>query len=932
MSGSITISIVAPGALESNGKTSIPGHIWYTVTDSAGNSRSFGFEPQTQGSPFGTGTVTELDGQTYKNGVVFAQSAPLTNDQVQAALTYGNSIESLAKYNADPVNQNLSQLAVAGAANIDASLSNTNTNYNFLGGMFGVQGVFGNNCASFVNGMVNYVGQKTGVQIDSKISAFAIPETQAGNAAKILNEITQQNSGQTNTVTEKCGDNDEYTCTVTGVYSAPDANGNRTLLSDKWTSSDGSIGTDVYYAPGNYTSTVVHANNSGSVITFNNGVGTQSNTDSNGKLSSSVTINNNTDSEQSTLIDSIGTSVQDIRNLTSGGATQNDQLINTSSAGAVTDQVSGTGAQVNLSNASVTLANGANATITGSQLQLNVGANSQAVVNGTDLTIAGSSGAAVVANGNTRLIYDASGNPIVALNGAQAPSSGVSNGGIGFSETLSSGTSLSGQISQTGLVTAQKTDTSGNSVIENGQAAATPTAQQTSVNAADANATAAYLAQEAVNANQAAGGSGAMSDTQLQLAETITSDPGQVSQSNIFDSIYEAASVQYTQRAVLSEQFVSQAAASLGISVQGAGALLANGATVIETLAAINDATEHPSIRSVATAAFLALQTGVTFSADFKESLANALLGAPTSPESQAANLAQLDYLMGNLGTPLSVIAGIANPTPATVFAAANAVANQLNAGLAFPEATAIASAIGFVQNPTPTNAANTALWTAAVIEPEFIPVAIAVSAVETVVNFVSGGKPIVLDMTGNGINLTSVNQSSAYFDLNGDGKREHYGWTGAGNAFLVYDAKGDGNINSASNLSFVGDSPGARTDLEGLIAFDTNHDGKFDKNDAAWNNFKICKTPMGTASVKPANSKPSTRSGLPRSHSLQMGCGAISPVIQSMAKVYLRAPMAPLAPLPTLRWPLMVKSPPPRLLLKHPATRVLSATLRLWC
>ena len=552
-----------------------------------------------------------------------------------------------------------------------------------------------------------------------------------------------------------------------------------------------------------------------------------------------VTINVSSSSTNSN-----GTEI--IQVLNSDGSSQNEQVITTSTNGSATDKVSGTGAVVNLSNAAVTLADGASATINGSQLQINVGISSQAAVNGQDLSIAGASGAMVTANSNMKLSYDAFGNPTVLLGGATAPTTTVSNGGVGFAENTVSGGTLSGQITQNGQVTAQKTDANGNSVTETGQAAAMPTAQQTAVNAGDANAVAAYLAESALDANQAAGGTGSISDAQLQRIETLTSDPGEVSQGDLFASIYEAASVQYTQRAVLSDQFVSKAAASLGISVQGAGALLANGATVIETLASIKDAAEHPTIRSVASATYQALQSGVTFSADFKVSLANALMGDPvgsTAAEiaaSQATNLKQLDSLIGNLGTPLSVIAGIANPTPATVFAAGNAVASQLGAGLAFPTATAIASAIGFIQNPTPTNAANTALWTIAAFQPEFIPVAVAVTAVETVVNFVTGGKPIVLDMTGNGINLTSVNQSSAYFDLNGDGKREHYGWTGAGNAFLVYDSKGDNNINSASGLSFVGDSAGARTDLEGLIAFDTNHDGKFDKNDAAWKSFKV--------------------------------------------------------------------------------------------
>ena len=62
MAGIITINIVAPGALEISNDgamhNSLPGHVWYSVTDSSGRTASYGFDPIKQGSPFGAGRVS----------------------------------------------------------------------------------------------------------------------------------------------------------------------------------------------------------------------------------------------------------------------------------------------------------------------------------------------------------------------------------------------------------------------------------------------------------------------------------------------------------------------------------------------------------------------------------------------------------------------------------------------------------------------------------------------------------------------------------------------------------------------------------------------------------------------------------------------------------------------------------------------------------
>jgi hypothetical protein len=101
-------------------------------------------------------------------------------------------------------------------------------------------------------------------------------------------------------------------------------------------------------------------------------------------------------------------------------------------------------------------------------------------------------------------------------------------------------------------------------------------------------------------------------------------------------------------------------------------------------------------------------------------------------------------------------------------------------------------------------------------------------------------GAPVVLDLDGNGLDLTSRNIGTTMFDMDGDGTKEKTGWVGAGDGLLVLDRNHDGRITSGAEISFVGDLPGAKTDLEGLAAFDSNQNGQFDRGDAQWSQFQV--------------------------------------------------------------------------------------------
>ena len=102
------------------------------------------------------------------------------------------------------------------------------------------------------------------------------------------------------------------------------------------------------------------------------------------------------------------------------------------------------------------------------------------------------------------------------------------------------------------------------------------------------------------------------------------------------------------------------------------------------------------------------------------------------------------------------------------------------------------------------------------------------------------GGKPIVLDLDGDGVELVPLEESTAFFDINGDGYRERMAWVSSDDGFLAYDKDGDGRIAAHDELSFVSYVEGARTDLEGLRYFDTDGDGQLDPDDAEWGMFRV--------------------------------------------------------------------------------------------
>ncbi|WP_082024820.1 DUF4214 domain-containing protein [Mameliella alba] len=98
-----------------------------------------------------------------------------------------------------------------------------------------------------------------------------------------------------------------------------------------------------------------------------------------------------------------------------------------------------------------------------------------------------------------------------------------------------------------------------------------------------------------------------------------------------------------------------------------------------------------------------------------------------------------------------------------------------------------------------------------------------------------TGVQPILLDLNGNGIEITEFSQSTTFLDSNGDGLKNRTSWAAPGDGVLFFDADGDGAISEALEFIFTEWDPTAPTDIAALKAvFDTDDDGDIDANDPA--------------------------------------------------------------------------------------------------
>ncbi len=95
---------------------------------------------------------------------------------------------------------------------------------------------------------------------------------------------------------------------------------------------------------------------------------------------------------------------------------------------------------------------------------------------------------------------------------------------------------------------------------------------------------------------------------------------------------------------------------------------------------------------------------------------------------------------------------------------------------------------------------------------------------------------PMVLDLDGDGIELTALANSVTRFDLDEDGLDERTGWVGSHDGLLIHDANGNGAVDGVREL--VGS---LRVDgFDALTPLDTNGDKRVDALDPAFAALRI--------------------------------------------------------------------------------------------
>lgn len=103
---------------------------------------------------------------------------------------------------------------------------------------------------------------------------------------------------------------------------------------------------------------------------------------------------------------------------------------------------------------------------------------------------------------------------------------------------------------------------------------------------------------------------------------------------------------------------------------------------------------------------------------------------------------------------------------------------------------------------------------------------------------------PLIIDMAGDGIALTSMS-AGVSFDIDGDGEKNETAWTiDADDAFLALDANLNGSIDSGAELfgnhSIGPDGQKSANGFLSLAKYDANRDGRIDAADAVFSQLRL--------------------------------------------------------------------------------------------
>ena len=105
---------------------------------------------------------------------------------------------------------------------------------------------------------------------------------------------------------------------------------------------------------------------------------------------------------------------------------------------------------------------------------------------------------------------------------------------------------------------------------------------------------------------------------------------------------------------------------------------------------------------------------------------------------------------------------------------------------------------------------------------------------------------PLILDLDGDGVELTPFSDQHLFFDIDNDGHKERTGWVGADDAMLVHDLNGDGKINDITEAlsEYYGAQKGTgaiwSSSFAALESLDSNQDGVIDASDSAFDALRI--------------------------------------------------------------------------------------------
>ncbi|MES2951816.1 MAG: cadherin-like domain-containing protein [Pseudomonadota bacterium] len=113
-------------------------------------------------------------------------------------------------------------------------------------------------------------------------------------------------------------------------------------------------------------------------------------------------------------------------------------------------------------------------------------------------------------------------------------------------------------------------------------------------------------------------------------------------------------------------------------------------------------------------------------------------------------------------------------------------------------------------------------------------------SGYQSFMDFTGYAPPVVLALHSDSPHYIETQYSNVRFDLDGDGVADQVAWAAPGSGVLGIDLNGDHQISNAGEFAFAQYVAGAKTDLEGLRAFDSNLNGMLDAGDAQWSLFGV--------------------------------------------------------------------------------------------